>query len=346
MPAMSLKNATRLTPTLAFPVAILVAACASSSHVSPSPSPSPSSASASSPSLVMPSPTIAPAVLPAGWMYVTLIDPSLEIGVPGAWTKGDPSATADPTYTASQPPAEQKVIRFGDAMASSGKTRLVSSGPLDPTAGTTADYGFVVVFVETGDASLSSFADREVQLDTGLGLGPIERSSVVLPAGASIRLAYSAQLGDASTAFSEVDYLFFLVDGRSLTVAASTGTSQGARASVDALAASVIATLRLPNAGSSGPAPATTPPSQVGSWTKSARETTCDEYLGQMTEDQRQRMAKALFEDLWTSGGKSTTPTSDMVAAFTKALEPICGANRTHSVYLTGAGIVAMMLYG
>jgi heat shock protein HtpX len=129
-------------------------------------------------------------------------------------------------------------------MASSGKVRLVAYGYAGAPSATSRDTGSVTIYVESGDASLTAFADREVPLDTSLGARSMARSSVALPAGSGVRLTYEGLPDDPSTAFSEVDYLIWLPDRSSMTVAIVVWGSASDTSEVADLAATVIPTLQ------------------------------------------------------------------------------------------------------
>ena len=194
------------------------------------------------PAEITPNPDLTPAPAPAGWTEVAWTDPGLSIALPGGWTTADPRATfaPDPSLSADQ----RRNIEFGNEMASSGKTRLFAYGDVATVVGNVSS-GAVFVYVETGDASLGAFADREAELDRTLipGLAAIDRSTVVVPAGVAIRLAYDGAIGDWP-AFSEVDYLFRLGDGRSLMIGLS-GNDRAANAgTIGPFASLVIATLQ------------------------------------------------------------------------------------------------------
>jgi hypothetical protein len=98
----------------------------------------------------------------------------------------------------------------------------------------------VQVYVESGDASLTAFADRKIALDRRLIPNVvIDSRTVVIPAGTVIRQAYAGQIGNWPK-FAEVDYLVSLPDGRSMTVAIAGSADP---AIVDAFAAQVMEAL-------------------------------------------------------------------------------------------------------
>ena len=87
-------------------------------------------------------------------------------------------------------------------------------------------------------------ADREDQLDHKLIPGvTIDRSTVVIPAGVAIRMAYAGAI-EGWPPFYEVDYLLRLPDGRSMTVAISGGDKAANPDTVGTFAARVIWTLK------------------------------------------------------------------------------------------------------
>lgn len=128
-------------------------------------------------------------------------------------------------------------------MASSGKTRLVVFGGVETSLGS-VEQGSVMVFVEEGDASLAAFGDRQVALDASLVPGTaVARTSVVLPAGVALRLAYAGKIGNWPN-FAEVDYLFRLPDGRSMTIAIAGSDKAASLEIVGTFADRLILTLR------------------------------------------------------------------------------------------------------
>lgn len=193
-------------------------------------------------------PDLTPAPKPAGWQYLSWSDPALEIALPGDWATGNPSQTTDPASIQSLTPNGSKVIAWSNGMASSGKIRLLAAGKVVTQSGS-VDGGSLAVYVESGDSSLNAFADRAVQLNWNLGVQTLDRSTVVLPAGPAVRLAYSGLNVDASGDFTEVDYLFLLPDGRSLTVGFSGNDQAAVPSMVSDFANTAIATLRPATGG-------------------------------------------------------------------------------------------------
>ena len=59
-------------------------------------------------------------------------------------------------------------------------------------------------------------------------------------------------------------------------------------------------------------------------WPKSAGNTTCAEWVGQMTSDQRGVMADAMIEILWQQDAAANKPNSAVHAAFGNAIGPAC----------------------
>jgi hypothetical protein len=192
-------------------------------------------------SSLTPDPDLTPAPAPHGWSFVTWADPGLALAVPAGWVTGDPKATSVPDPSLS--PQQKLNMEFSDEMASSGKTRLIAYGDV-ATSLESVSSGVVLVYVESGDSSLQSFADRSGDLDRKLVPGiTIDPQQVVLPAGVAIRMAYSGKI-ESWPDFSEVDYLLRLPDGRSLTVAVSGADKAASLDTVATFAARVISTLK------------------------------------------------------------------------------------------------------
>ena len=164
-----------------------------------------------------PTPTPTPRPIPAGWTYRTWSDPAMHLAVPPEWQDEDPRQTFDPSE-GSLSPAEVASIESTNELATSGKMRLRMTGQM-PTLIGGFDTAAVVVIIESGDASIDAFVQRQRQLDTAVfGAGNIDQTTVSLASGPAVRLAYAFSLGSAPTA-QEVDYLMMLPDGRSMTVA-------------------------------------------------------------------------------------------------------------------------------
>jgi len=207
-------------------------------------SPSVQVATASPPDSPSPSVRAAPANAPPGWAYVSWADPALELALPLDWVSADPRAEITPEPGASFDPAQQNVVDWANDMAASGATRFVGYGQI--TAGSRAiDGGTISVFVEGGDASLDAFADRSIQLDKRLSGESIsiDREAVALPFADAVRVAFAAKIGGWPK-FNEVDYLFRLKDGRSLTVAVVGNDAAADPSLVETFASQLIATLR------------------------------------------------------------------------------------------------------
>lgn len=187
-------------------------------------------------------PNLTPAPLAVGWQYKSWSDPGLQMGLPSDWLASDATQTSDPGAFASMAPELQKYMEWSNMMGSTGKTRLSANGKLETPLGS-LDSGYVSVYVESGDQSLSAFADRVAQLNKGFGATSVDRTTVVVPPGPAARLALSGQFDDPSTKYSEVDYLFILPDGRSLTVAIGGTGSAAVSSAVSDFASRVIATL-------------------------------------------------------------------------------------------------------
>ena len=206
-------------PVIAIVTAVLLAAC------STRPAPvTPNGAAAASP--------------PSGWAYLLWTDPRWEAALPADWTAGDPTATTAPE--GSLEPIQQANLDFANRMATSGATHFLAYGSIGGQQG-----GGLYVFVESGDASLDAFVERELELDRTL-VGPatvIDRTTVVLAEGVATRLTYVGTIGDWPP-FSENDYLFRLADGRSLTIAISGGDPASDPAALASFAGQVITTLR------------------------------------------------------------------------------------------------------
>ncbi|HLY15292.1 MAG TPA: hypothetical protein VKR24_13160 [Candidatus Limnocylindrales bacterium] len=181
---------------------------------------------------------------PAGWSEVSWSDPSLAVDLPADWTAGDPTVTGDPSMVATLTGDQLKAQQWYDQMVASGAVRFLANGPM-PTSQGTLSGGSIDVTVETGDASLRAFADREAGVDAQIGAltTGITSSSMTLAIGPAIRDAYCGQLGD-SPPYCEIDELVRLTDGRSLTIAISGSEASVSIAAVAPFADQVLATLR------------------------------------------------------------------------------------------------------
>ena len=215
---------------LTWMVTLVVAACG---VTGPPPSASPSAAAA-----------------PIGWSDKEWGDPPLRVALPGDWDAVFPFPTTDPAAMASLLPDQRKSADWFNRMVASGSVRLFAGGSIATSSGS-FDGGSIVVVVESGDDSLTAFADRSIrELNDQLGvrLSQVARSPVVVPFGAAERLEYSVDAIGDWPAFVETDYLVRLADGRSLTVSISGIDQAASNKIVTEFAGRVISTLsaRIP----------------------------------------------------------------------------------------------------
>lgn len=179
-----------------------------------------------------------PAPKPSDWRYYGWGNPALEIALPADWNGYDmPVMSIDPSAS----PDVRKNQEHSNAWLRAGAWRVAIGSQVG--TGSPATYDWAGVIVESGDASLSSQADRVISSSI---TAPVGRSDVHLPAGEAIALTFAGNDGGGS--FVEVDHLLRLPDGRSLTIMVSRWVESGPppdRRLVEAMARQIAETLRV-----------------------------------------------------------------------------------------------------
>lgn len=146
-----------------------------------------------------------PAPRPSDWHYFGWGDPALELAMPAGFEGTEMWAyPVDPSAS----PDDRAAQEQQNARLRSGAGRMAA---MTRAAGISGNW--VSVFVETGDASLSAFADRWMSQPSR---GTVERTDVRLPSGPAVAVVNSGKTG--AFTFVEVDYLIRLPDGRSLAI--------------------------------------------------------------------------------------------------------------------------------
>lgn len=177
-----------------------------------------------------------PAPRPTDWRYFGWGNPALELALPAEF-EGTEMGIYEPDASAS--PDERKNQEAANARLRSGAARIAAV-----TAWTGSGGDWVSVFIESGDASLASFAER--WLAQPWLAKTVERSDVQLPAGPAVAIKGTGQTRDI--AFVEVDHLVRLPDGRSLAIVVERWSRAGAPpdpAAVQEFARKVAASLRV-----------------------------------------------------------------------------------------------------
>jgi hypothetical protein len=189
-----------------------------------------------------------PAAPPAGWSYVAWSDPALEVALPVGWQAQPlPLPTNNVDQVPSLTPELRRAQEAGNQLIQSGAIRSVAHGyppsPLVPAepSNVVATAGFLV-FVQDGDASLGSFADRITQsLKTNYSATILARTDVVLPSGTAISVDWELNVSGEQVPVR--DYLFRLPDGRSMAIEFDWQGSWGSE-SLNEFSTEVINTLR------------------------------------------------------------------------------------------------------
>ena len=187
-----------------------------------------------------PSPAVTPMPAPSGWTYLPWYDPDLELAVPAGWEPTIKFETWSPDPSVA--PDVQAGAAWWNGKIRSGVLRMQATMLADAGDGSTLD---MLVMVESGDASLAAFVDRSVkELAT---TKEVARHDADFAMGHAIVVDYVSEGSDHSGIAR--DYLFRLVDGRSLTVEVSDTRAVGASPAPDAtslatLGDQIVATLR------------------------------------------------------------------------------------------------------
>ena len=77
-------------------------------------------------------------------------------------------------------------------------------------------------------------------------------------------------------------------------------------------------------------------------WPKTAGETTCSEWTGQMTSDQRGALGAAMLLALRANDGGSVRPPEAILTGFAKAVGDVCATTPDAKVSAVGATIYAL----
>ena len=72
-------------------------------------------------------------------------------------------------------------------------------------------------------------------------------------------------------------------------------------------------------------------------WPKTAAETTCSEWSGQMSESQRQALGTAILLALRASDGGSSAPRDAVIKAYVTAIGDTCNENPDAKISTVGA---------
>lgn len=74
-------------------------------------------------------------------------------------------------------------------------------------------------------------------------------------------------------------------------------------------------------------------------WPKTAGQTSCAEWLDQMTVDQRRGLAEGVLIALWNADGAAETPPEEKVLKFANAIGGTCASFRDENISSVGAGL-------
>ena len=74
-------------------------------------------------------------------------------------------------------------------------------------------------------------------------------------------------------------------------------------------------------------------------WPKTAGNTSCAEWLDEMTVDQPKGLSEAILTILWNLDGAAETPPEEKVLTFANAIGGVCGSWRNEKVSTVGAGL-------
>lgn len=77
-------------------------------------------------------------------------------------------------------------------------------------------------------------------------------------------------------------------------------------------------------------------------WPKTAGETTCSEWTGQMSEPQRQALGTAILLALRADDGGTLIPPDKLIKAFVTAIGDTCEANADAKISTVGATLYSL----
>lgn len=78
---------------------------------------------------------------------------------------------------------------------------------------------------------------------------------------------------------------------------------------------------------------------EAAPWPKTAGETSCAEWLDQMTVENRRGLAEAILVVLWERDGAAQEPPEETILAFANAIGRACGSWRTETISSIAAGL-------
>ena len=79
-----------------------------------------------------------------------------------------------------------------------------------------------------------------------------------------------------------------------------------------------------------------------GAWTQTAGETTCAEWIDEMTPEQRAGLAAAVLEILWDRDGAASRPDEAVTTRFANAIGGVCASFRDDSISSVAATLYAL----
>jgi hypothetical protein len=77
-------------------------------------------------------------------------------------------------------------------------------------------------------------------------------------------------------------------------------------------------------------------------WPKTAGDTTCAEWIDEMSIDQRRGLGQAILTLLWDRDGAARTPPDDVVQRFADAVGGVCASYRDEDVSTVAGGLYAL----
>lgn len=79
-----------------------------------------------------------------------------------------------------------------------------------------------------------------------------------------------------------------------------------------------------------------------GAWPKSAGDTSCSEWTGQLTADQRAGLADAMLAGQWTRDGAGRMPSHALGVRFADAISGVCASDPTEKVSAVAATVYVL----